>query len=197
MFRRVVAVGARLPWGGGDDDRRPDEVSTDRTGSEVAHRQSGPDESARGTGAAEPAPESDEGDPPPLGAVTERRTLADVIDATALAHRLPAAWTARTTVTKFGEDAVTEVLELSGRGHRLAVDPERTVAPEGPATCYERPAGAARRRQIATADSLGEALAITLDRITSLDERVEPVMPAGQGAADPADVLETVERGAD
>jgi len=202
MFRRVAAVGARIPWGDGADDQHSagastddptsgaDRVQTDRRTSDARgdrpHGRAGTDRSTRGGGNTETAT-----DTTPLEAVSERRTLADVVDAAALTRWLPTAWTARTTVTKFGEEPVTEVLELSGRGHRVVVDPLRTVAPEGPATCYARPAGTAQRREIATTDSLHEALAIALDHITTLDEHVDPIVPAEQRATDLSEALDT------
>jgi hypothetical protein len=202
MFRRVAAVGARIPWGGAADDQHPAEASTDDptaaadrppTGrrrsdapADRPHDSAGSDQGPRGGRNTATAT-----DTTPLDDISERQTLADVVDTAALTRWLPAAWTARTAVTKFGEDPVTEVLELSGRGHRIVVDPQRTVAPEGPATCYVRPAGTARRRTMATTDGLHEALAVALDRITTVDEQVDPVVPAERRAAELGEVLDT------
>ncbi|WP_254830949.1 hypothetical protein [Haloglomus salinum] len=176
MVRRVAAVGARIPWGGAADDQHSAEASTDDPTSDADRP---------------PTEAEDTTDDPPLETVSERRTLADVVDVAALTRWLPTAWTARTAVTKFGEAPVTEVLELSGRGHRVVVDPQRPVAPEGPATCYARPAGTARRREVATTDSLHEALAIALDRIPTLDEHVDPVLPAERRATGLSEALDT------
>jgi hypothetical protein len=119
-----------------------------------------------------------------LDGVAEARTLDDVVDAVALGRWLPPAWSARTEVTKFGLDDVAEVLVLTGRGHRVVLEPERTTEPEGAQTCYVRAAGERSRQEWGTLDRLHEGLATALERITDLDDRVDPVTPVERRAAE-------------
>lgn len=168
MFRRLVGAGIRAPWGGGSGRPSPENSRGE---------ESQPVDERGGAGRPptnrleSPSPDST------LDDVAECRTLADAVDAAALGDWLPPAWHARTEVVKFGNDPVTEVLALEGRGHRLVVDPVHTTAPEGPATCYVRPAGTARRREVATTENLHEALAVALEHLAQIDEHVEPVLP--------------------
>jgi hypothetical protein len=149
--------------------------STDETGAVSGLLGGGETDSRTDTG----SPDADG-----LDGVSEARTLADVVDAAALGRWLPPAWSARTEVAKFGLDDVTEVLVLTGRGHQVVLDPQRTTDPEGSQTCYVRAAGERSRQEWGTLDSLHEGLATALERITDLDDRVDPVTPVERRAAE-------------
>ncbi len=109
-----------------------------------------------------------ESDEPALDAVTDVKTMRNVVDREAIAAAVPHGWTVRSDIVRYGNDTLTDVLVFGHDRTRqeLAVVPESNVDPNGAVRFHHHDRNAGYRRELpVTKPSLAAGLSFALDRI--------------------------------
>ncbi|WP_280588062.1 hypothetical protein [Halorubrum sp. Boch-26] len=126
-----------------------------------------------------------------LNAVSTATTMRNVVDADALADRMPPKWEVGHDVVTYGSDCLTDVLVFRHTPTRqeLVVMPERNTRPEGEISFYHTDRNRGVRHLLSIgADSLTAALSYVLDRI----DRFEQLF-AGRGTELPSGYTDSSE----